>query len=302
MKRTGANYSWVRYAAYLAFTVYGTAAGVLFGGILGFLAGPGVERTVWDWLNSDISKVLLGTLVAAYAGTNGAQVVAERTALRKQQLTEIRAVNAAIILAFNVAQTYVMTKKQHIAGIVATYRSARLNFIGVHAAQIVFKSALVVFRYSMDLKTTHAPSSPIAPLEKIVLEQLSSNERIVFLLTPLIQSIDGFAKTSTERNEWIAEVKAMGENDHELKAQMFFGWQQRSGRTDERFPEMIKALGNQTDDCIGFSLILVETLQKYGKKLAEEFGRGAPKIAEPAFHEAVKTFLPDIAQYRTWTQ
>jgi hypothetical protein len=44
----------------------------------------------------------------------------------------------------------------------------------------------------------------------------------MILLTPLVQSIHGFADTSNQRNAWIAEVKAMPDNSDDNKAALFF--------------------------------------------------------------------------------
>ena len=51
------------------------------------------------------------------------------------------------------------------------------------------------------------------------------------------------------------------------------------------YPNYMKALKDQTDDCIAYSILIGESLVKYGERLAARYGRGAPKITIANFEK-----------------
>ena len=81
---------------------------------------------------------------------------------------------------------------------------------------------------------------------------------------------------------------------------LYFGEPYAPGRVDDRYPTLMKAIGMRTDDCIAFSILLTESLKKYGERLAAQYGRGAPKIARPGFDKA-GDLLPDMKYYSDGT-
>src|SRR4051794_6710021 len=93
--------------------------------ILAAFAPVGDESTLtmrlWAIAGSPISIAVVSTFIAAFAGTWGAQLLAERKADRRLLLSEIRGTNAALGLVFTIANTYITTKKQLIRTIVQDY-------------------------------------------------------------------------------------------------------------------------------------------------------------------------------------
>jgi hypothetical protein len=261
-----------------------------------------ISARLWSVADSAISTAIVSTFLAAFAGTWGAQVLAERSARRKELLSEIRGTNSAIGLAFNIANTYITTKKQIVRDLVAQFRSQceelQVHKLGVAAGEITPET---LFRFRAELRALSPPFSPIEALEKTLTDRISPDGKALILLTPLVQSIHGFADTVKQRNEWIEEFKRLPSNDDSLKLSLYFGTSYAPERTDERYPNLIKALEAQTDDCIAFSILITESLKKYGDRLAARYGRGAPKISEPEFR-MVGDLLPDMARYSRWIQ
>ena len=72
---------------------------------------------MWAIAASPISIAVVSTFIAAFAGTWGAQLLAERLADRRALLSEIRGTNAALGLVFTIANTYITVKKQLILGL-----------------------------------------------------------------------------------------------------------------------------------------------------------------------------------------
>jgi hypothetical protein len=261
-----------------------------------------ISTRIWSVADSAISIATVSTFIAAFAGTWGAQLLAERTARRKERLIEIRGTNVAIGLAFNIANTYITTKKQLIKDLVAQFERQCADR---QAHQISVTSGTVPpnvpFVYQIQLRTIAVPFSPIEELQQILRDRISPDGRALILLTPLIQSIHGFADTVAQRNVWIEEFKRMPVDDDTHKAHLYFGTPYALGRTDDRYPNFIKAIGMQTDDCIAFSILITESLKRYGDRLTALYGQGAPTIAAPEFGKA-GDLLPNMAHYSEWTQ
>lgn len=253
-----------------------------------FAVGIGVgilPETVRSGFASAVSSpfflTVVSTLVAAFAGTSGAQFLAERTARRREALAELHSTNAAIGFAFNIANTYLATKKQFVRGHATNYAKLRAEWM-THITAVAGESHTgAPFSYSMEFQTMSVPFSPIEQLQKVMTENISPG-RAMLLLTPLIQSIQGFTDTVAQRNVWIDEMRRLPDNTDAKKiAHLFFGTPFAPRRTDDRYPRLIEALGVQTDDCIAFSIMVANALQKNGERLAAKYGRGAPRVTAP---------------------
>jgi hypothetical protein len=252
---------------------------------------------VWAAAGSPISIAVISTFIAAFAGTWGAQILAERTADRKAVLSEIRGTNAALGLVFTITNTYITTKKQQVVGLVQDYEAQ----VAARRAHMTSVKAGTPFAYRLELQTIAPPFSPIDELRQMLRERITPDGRALILLTPLVQSIHGFVQTATERNAWIAQVQAMTDNNDSdaKKAALFFGVPYAVGRTDDRYPGYIRGLNLQTDDCIAFSILVGQSLISYGERLAKRYGNGAPKIPKPSFDKAAE-LLPDLSLYSDW--
>ncbi|MGO9007032.1 MAG: hypothetical protein ACLQIQ_14105 [Beijerinckiaceae bacterium] len=250
---------------------------------------------VWAIAGSPISIAVVSTFIAAFAGTWGAQVLAERTANRRALLSEIRGTNAALGLVFTIANTYITTKKQLIRDLVQDYEAQaaarQAHYAGVGRG--------APFAYRLELQTIAPPFSPIDELRQMLREKITPDGKALILLTPLVQSIQSFADTAIQRNAWIAEVRAMPEDSDAIKSALFFGLPYAPGRTDDRYPKFINALKLQTDDCIAFSILIGQSLVSYGERLMTRYGEGAPKISRANFDKA-GDLLPDMAFYADW--
>jgi len=88
----------------------------------------------------------------------------------------------------------------------------------------------------------------------------------------------------------------MPENCEAMKEALFFGLPYSPGRTDSRYPEYIDALKLQTDDCIGFSILIAQSLISYGERLTTRYGKGAPIISQGSYDKAAD-LVPDMSGY-----
>jgi hypothetical protein len=266
------------------------------------LSTDSVAARIWSLASSTPFIALISTFVAAFAGTWGAQLLAERNTTRRELLREIRAVNAAIALAFNISNTFITTKKQQVRDLVITYEtqnSARKVHHQNIAAGLLPPGA--PFQYSVVLQTLLPPFSPIEELRRLLEEKISTDLNPLILLTPLIQSIAGLADSFGQRNQFIEEFRMLPLNSDAIKAALYFGLESSIGHIDDRYPNLIDAISKQTDDCIAFSILLARALIKHGKRLGAKYGADAPRIAEPNLSKA-GDLVPDLALYAAWPQ
>jgi hypothetical protein len=263
-------------------------------------APASLTARLWSLVDSNLAIAIVSTFIAAFAGTWGAQLLAERTATRKELRSEMRGTNAALALAFTIANTYITTKKQHVRELVTLYR-AQVAARQTHRQQVAagVLPATTPFEYQLEMKTISVPFSPYRELQEILRNRISPDGKALILLTPLIQSIEGFAEIVTERNKWIEEIKALPQDADALKAALYFGTPYAPGRVDERYPNFVQGLEMRTDDCIGFAILIAQSLKAYGDRLAARYGEGAPKITAGDFSK-VGDLLPDMAFYAEW--
>ncbi len=112
---------------------------------------------LWAIADLPISIAVVSTFLSAFAGTWGAQLLAERKAERRALLSEIRGTNAALGLVFTITNTYITTKKQHIRALVQDYEAQVAARLGHFASA----DAASPFDYRLDLQTI-APHSRLS--------------------------------------------------------------------------------------------------------------------------------------------
>ncbi len=148
---------------------------------------------LWAIAGSPISIGVVSTFIAAFAGTWGAQLLAERKADRKALLSELRGTNAALGLVFTIANAYITVKKQHIRPLVEDYEAQ----VAARKAHLAGADVGSPFAYRLELLATAPPFSPIDELRQMLRERITPDGKAMILLTPLVQSIHGFADTAT---------------------------------------------------------------------------------------------------------
>jgi len=260
---------------------------------------------LWSVASSTFFIAVVSTFAAAFAGAWGAQLIANNSQDKRILLDEIRATNTSRRLAFNVINTYLVFKQQHIRELCRQYReqcAAHAAHLGRIRANSVIPSA--PFRYEPNLGTLIPPFSPIEELKHVLLDRVECG-RAQILLTPLLQSIDTMKTALVARNEWIKARKDTPpeQKSEEYFADLYFGIESPGGRLDQTYPNCIEALGQNNDNCIGFALVLMQALEKYAEELCDKLGRGGPKMKKADFAKAAEEgLLPEMAVFIAWAQ
>jgi hypothetical protein len=255
------------------------------------------------FFNSVFVTAILGSLAGAFGGAVAAQLIADKTRNKDELLKEIRATNAATIIAFGVCNSTLLAKKQHIVALRETFNQHR---VAARAAIIAQQAGGgEVFEFHGDFRTFDTLSLPLPILQTQVFEKLSVQGRAILLLTTLCQSVIGLNEIISRRNQLIETFKARSPSSSgsELLA-LYFGFPFQ-GRTDQQYSDSIEGIYKQADDAIWFSAKLCSDLSAHGDALSaafkKKFGKGAPRIHKPDFVKAnEENLMPSDADYVDW--
>lgn len=88
-----------------------------------------------SFFNSVFVTAILGSLAGALGGAVAAQRIADKTRNKDELLKEIRATNAATMVAFGVCNSVLLAKKQHIVALRETFNQHRVAARAALAAQ-----------------------------------------------------------------------------------------------------------------------------------------------------------------------
>lgn len=258
--------------------------------------------TGWEAFRGFFSSVFIVSAVGAFGGAYGAQVIAERTKYREQLMKEIRDTNAAIGIAFNICNSLLSIKRQHIKDLKRLFDESLAAFRQhMQARQAGSVAPDAVIEIAFDLQTLSLPPLGVDMLQGHVLGRLSVTGRPINLTITLNQTVHDLSKSLEKRNDLIEGYKA---GKPELNPALYFGLPQQ-GKTNADYPTTVAAIHSQTDDAIFFSLLLCKDLEKHGKEVAKafakRFGKGAPRISELDFQKAIDLeLMPSDENYADW--
>ncbi len=256
---------------------------------------------IWEFANSNFFIALVTAFAGAAAGAFGAQWIITRGERNRRLLQDIQATNSAIMVAFEIVNTFCALKNQHVRGLKETFDKQEKEFRGRFERKR--RGALApgeVFEFQADLQTLTFPRTPTEVLQHLMFERVSVGGRPLSALTRLFVSLDSLADSLRQRNELIAHTKANPPDQNALIA-LYFGVPSGTGRTDLTYPACVSAISLYTDDAIFFSKILIEDLAQHGRNVAIAFGKGAPKVYQPEFSNAKQqNLIPPDGQYESW--
>lgn len=252
--------------------------------------------------NSPPLMTLIGTLVAAFAGTYGAYLIIERNKKKTDMLQELRNTNSAISVSFEICNSLISLKDQHVLRLGQNYDRTRKNFHNFNAnhqkGDLKKGKILEIHADFESLDPIHVPSDV---LSKQVFEKISANARIHILTNTLMRTIDSLNKSISRRNEIIDNWKMKMNNDTSKFFQYYFGLPNSNGHVDQTYPDTVSAILSLTDDSIFFSRLLCEDLGKHGEKLKRTLGKKAPSISKIDFSKAAeKGLMPNPENYQDW--
>ena len=257
-----------------------------------------IVNWVWQLLNSNFFTALAGAL----AGALGATWIVYRIDRNRRLREEIRSTNAAIMVAFGITISYCAVKDQLVKHLKDDFDTQRTR---LEAFQVAKKKGSIPpelpFEYEANFQTIMPVPVTVEVLRKLLFEKISVVGRPLTLIATLSQCIDGLNTSLEQRNEIIEKFKANHPESPAVSASIYFGIPSEDGHVDTRYPDSVRAISAQTDDCIFFSKLLGEDLFEHGEELAKTFGRKSPKIQKIDFQKTEQNgLIPDSKLYLDW--
>ena len=259
--------------------------------------------SVWLFLNSQVGMTLIGTFVAAFAGVYGAHKIIERNKRREERQRELRITNAAIMVSFEICNSFLSVKKQQVKDLGLQYNRVKNSLVefqnGKRNGQI---SLDTVFEFQADFRSMNPMTKPDEILVKQVFEQISAGARAYTLTNTLIRTRDSLNQSIAHRNELIDTWKKSPETLGNNLLRFYFGLPDPHGHVDHSYPDSIEAICSLTDDCIFFSQLLCTDLADHGERLKKRLGKRAPTVNRPDFSKGVEEgLMPGPENYEDWT-
>ena len=254
--------------------------------------------------NSNFVTSVLGALAGAFGGAWAAQRISDRKLKRESDLSQLRSVNDASLLAYSICNGSINYKKQLTKPICEAYFSTVATIEPAIALQMStppqFREPIAVH---LDLRTLSIFRSTAELLKDTVLMKINEIGKLVSLAIVLPNVCEAFNESIVTRNELVTELK--NSNATELSKIHFYAGMTVNGHTDHRFYDNIEALSAQIDDIIFFSKEIGEILQEQAKKLSKgfeaKFGKPPIRLHNADYSSAYKEgLIPPKDNYESW--
>lgn len=243
------------------------------------------------------------TFISAGAGAGfgawSAQKMAQKSTNKTRLLEEISAINSCICIAFDISNSHLSFKQQHISGLYVNYNKLKEQYIELKSKPAPKTGT---FELNFNFMTLNPQSTSKEKLSDQMYDKFSASTKSLVILSTLLRVIESFERSLELRNTLINKVASTRPSmAPEDMAILYFGLEDKSGHTDTNFPDSIQAIYDGCDDCIFFAKYLIATLTERGKRLVKDYGEDAPKIVEPNFSYAfLQGLIPIESKYIDW--
>lgn len=224
-----------------------------------------------DWLASgtilapELWRSLLVALFGAGAGAWAAQSLAAKIREREERLRTVRAANAAAMLAYTIVDSMLGFKHQLVKPMVDTYTIERTRLRAERASASTRPPGAwpgpVTIHAPADMRTFAAMLTPIKELQEFVFKQVSPPIRPFWVMGVLAGTLAALEQLTTERNNLIGEFRDASRNGKDV-IESYFGLETPTG-ADQRYPHLVDAISEKTDDAIYFAKLVGDDLRTY---------------------------------------
>jgi hypothetical protein len=242
--------------------------------------------------SAQIKTLLTGALGAVIATSiNG--YLAKRKVLKD----EIRALDIANVLTFNIVDKALNLKVQHLIRIKNDYdRLTDLN----DNARMKGNTSL---EEPLDIRTLQIVNFPIQQLEKIIFEKLYINAEGISALVTLSSVISALLLSINNRNDLCSEFRENWNEPYGNRLSKYLGLVNGTIE-DNRFRDNIEALCAQANDCIFFAMHLNAIIIRAENEIRQKrkfYLLPGQKLISPNWDTAKSSgFMPDPDDYKDW--
>ncbi len=202
-------------------------------------------------------------LAGAYSGAWGAQAIIGKIKDRETLTKEIRNINAAIIVTYEICNFYLSSKQQ--------FQGRKIKFDAAKKAYENLQYAQSTERHSLQLDIEIMPRFflPIEVLREQLFEKITPGNQVLRLFVTLNNRIHSLNHCIEQINASIASFKERLPLSDKEQLEWYLGLENEHGTTDRTYPSFIEHIYADIDDCISCSRILYEKLVGHGEKLRD---------------------------------
>ncbi|MCE5993710.1 hypothetical protein LVV80_17055 [Pseudomonas sp. KCA11] len=271
--------------------------------------GPvdGVYTASTSWLPSfgwsvdywSLFTTITGALAGAGLGAWAAQKIAKNEKERDESTKELRSVNSGIVLSYNISNTAMSLKKQHVRGLKDNHDKDIANF---EALQSQPPPRLI--KINPQFVHLGAITTPIAPLQGIVLEQMASNGSAINSAITLADAIDHLNRTISLYNDLLDSYR-QADLPAGFKIEHLYLGIPVGGKVNNIYRDTLASLSAYTDDVIFFALKLCDDLIEHGQSMLPKHrkltGNPSADITDIDISDCIlEGLIPQHEPYMNW--
>lgn len=253
-----------------------------------------------DFFNSNFMVAATGS----FFGAVGGYVMVMITDKRKEALSKIGTLKAAISISHVLFNASLGLYKQHIKTIFETYDTDRKRFI-------VSKDKASTTQEEIHLTFDHRfivfPHLDFNLINSKLLEKTDLSGRAFILATTLISSFSTLKSVIHARHEALELIKNMS-HKYQLTVHdtfcLYFGIKFShpvlGDIMEQRYFDTMMAIKDSNEDCTWFSKELTQALIDEAKKISKSLTFRRPKIGGVDYSDVDPNLLPPDAHYKDW--
>lgn len=274
--------------------------------IIGTSSAAPLEKWLFDLYVPTMTIDLLNLITAlgasglgAFGGAVGASFIARRGERRNRLVEELRATNAATIVANNLTRVGITLKDQHTKGLIENYARDKKRAIEFVASNSGVVPEDPDFAYEADLQQLEPIEFPIDLLERLLFERAPMLGRPQTALTSLTLSVESLHQSLRARNTLIEGFKSRNLSAKE-RFVGYFGIEQEDDH-DTSYPDTIDAIGSNIDAVIFFGLLIANDMADHAKRLKPMFRPNKARIVTPQFDQTAMSLVPPDSEFPGWS-
>jgi hypothetical protein len=254
------------------------------------------------WWAAFVDENLYRTLIGAAFGTFAGAWLTRRGQAKKEIVTELNNVAAAIELAGAICNRYMALNRQHVRPMWDALTALKRKYEARQKAG-GGRGPLI---FTADFKTLPQTKAPLNALEGLLYNDISMRGRGLGAMAELVAAEDGLRAAIDARTDIIKEFKGDSERTEEVTLALCLGLRTKANVIDDRFPSNVEGIHVLTDCCIFFSHLIVDELIIYGNRLLKRyrwrlFGTGRSRFKQVDWAVArEKGLLPPASEFKDW--
>ncbi|MGE5492163.1 MAG: hypothetical protein ACM31P_12850 [Actinomycetota bacterium] len=256
--------------------------------------------------NAPFTTSLLGALAGAFAGAYMAQRIAERGKRREELLVELRSVNAATALTFEIVNTLLALKTRHVQPLNATYQAEHSRYQDYAAKRVTGQiQGNTPYPIQAELRSIPAVSIPTQMVQDLLFGKISATGRPLNLAASLTEALRHLGKAVDRHNELIGDFRARRLPPGTDLATMYLGLPGPGSQGNREYGDTVSGITTLTDDAIFFAQLLCLDLRDYGRGISDRLRkllRGEPpRVYAVDFAKArADKLIPNDEDYASW--